>query len=87
MNNSDRFRKTPVPNFMDLLTVSTESAFTVSTESALTEERNSVLTASAFHGLVTNFGFCACVVNVTRRSTRRLACRQGVMIVSAEFGD
>ena len=41
---------------------------TVSTESALTEAGNSVLTASVFHGLVANFGFCACVLYVTRHS-------------------
>ena len=38
------------PNFMALLTVSTESA--------LTEAGNSVLTASVFHGLAAKFGTC-----------------------------
>ena len=42
---------------------------TVSTESALTEAGNSVLTASVFHGLGAKFGFCACVLHVTRHST------------------
>ena len=41
---------------------------TVSTELALTEAGNFMLTASLFHGLVANFGFCACVLNVTRHS-------------------
>ena len=58
------------PNFMALLTVSTESA--------LTEAGNSVLTASVFHGLAANFGFCACVLHVTRHSTlTRLAQKFG----------
>ena len=42
---------------------------TVNTESALTEAGNSVLTASVFHGLASNFGFCVGVLNVTRHST------------------
>ena len=46
---------------------------TVSTELALTEAGNSVLTASVFHGLAANFGFCACVLRVTRHSTLRKA--------------
>ena len=50
------------PNFMALLTVSTESA--------LTEAGNYVLTASVFHGLAANLGFCACVLHVTRHSIR-----------------
>ena len=45
------------PNFMALLTLSTESA--------LTEAQNYVLTASVFHGLAANFCFCACVLHVT----------------------
>ena len=49
------------PNFMALLTVSTESA--------LTEAGNSMLTASVFHGLAGNFGFCAFVLHITRHST------------------
>ena len=48
-------------NFMALLTVSTASA--------LMEAGNLVLTASVFHGLVENFGFCPCVLRVTRHST------------------
>ena len=56
------------PNFMALLIASTEST--------LTETGNSVLTASVFHGL--NFGFCACVLHVTRHSTlTRLAQKFG----------
>ena len=31
---------------------------------ALTEAVNSVLTASVFHGLAANFGFCACVLYI-----------------------
>ena len=58
------------PNSMALLTVSTESA--------LAEVGNSVLTASIFHGLAENFGFCACVLHVTRHSTlTRLAQKFG----------
>ena len=58
------------PNFMALLTVSTESA--------LTEAGNSVLTASVFHGLAANLGFCACVLHVTRHSMlTRLAQKFG----------
>ena len=41
---------------------------TASTESALTEAWNSVLTASVFHGITANFGFCACILHVTRHS-------------------
>ena len=37
---------------------------TVSAESALTEAGNYVLTASVFHELAANFGFCACVLRV-----------------------
>ena len=69
---------------------------TVSTESALTELGNSVLTASVFHGLAANYGFCACVLPVTtcRHSTlykasaeiRRLHVKRGTLIASAEFG-
>ena len=60
----------PGPNFMALLTVSTESA--------LTEAGNSVLTASVFHGLSANFGFCAGVLQVSRHSTlTRLAQKFG----------
>ena len=58
------------PNFMALLTVSAESA--------LTEAGNSVLTASLFHELAANFGFCAVVLHVTRHSTlTRLAQKFG----------
>ena len=58
------------PNFMALLTVSTESA--------LTEAENSVLTASVFHGLAANFGFCVCALRVTRHSMlTRLAQKFG----------
>ena len=47
---------------------------TVSTELAITEVGNSVLMARVFHQLAANFGFCACVLHVTRHSTlRRLA--------------
>ena len=49
------------PNFKALLTKSTESA--------LMEAGNSVITASVFHGLAANFGFCACLLHVTRHST------------------
>ena len=66
--------KTSGPNFMALLTVSTES-----------EAGNSVLTASVFHGLAANFGFCACVLNVTRHSALARISRM-IVIVSAEFG-
>ena len=67
---------------------------TVSTESALTEAGNSLLTASVFHGLAANLGFCACVLHVTRHSrlTRlaqkfgAFARKRGIAIVSAEFG-
>ena len=56
-----------------------------------------MLTTSVFHGLATDFGFCACVLLVTRHSMlTRLAqkfdsCHQrgimivGIMIVNAEF--
>ena len=55
---------------------------------------NSVLTASVFHWLAAIFGFCACVLNVTRHSTlTRLAQKfganarkRGIVIVSAELG-
>ena len=59
----------PWPNFMALLSVSTESA--------LTEAGNSVLTASVFHGLAANFGFCACVFYAYKASVeiRRLHVR------------
>ena len=50
----------PGPSFMALLTVSTESA--------LTEAGNSVLSASVFHGLAANFGFCAWVLPVYKAS-------------------
>ena len=43
---------------------------TVSTELALTEAGNIVLMASVFHGLSANFGFCACVLRITRDSHR-----------------
>ena len=77
------------PNFMALLTVNTELA--------LTDAGNSVLTASMFHRLAPNFGFCTCVIHVTRHSmafySLRLAqkfgaCtyKLGIMIVRAEFG-
>ena len=60
----------PGPNFMALLTISTESA--------LTEAENSMLTASIFQGLAANLGFCACVLHVTRHSTlTRLAQKFG----------
>ena len=39
---------------------------TVSEESALTIAENSALIVSIFHGLVRNFGFCACVFCVTK---------------------
>ena len=58
-------------NFMALLTVSTELA--------LAEAGNSVLMASIFHGLATNFGFCPCLLIVTRHSTfTRLAQKFGM---------
>jgi len=64
-----------------------------STKSALMEAGISVLTASVIHGLAANFGFCACVLDVTRHSmlTRiaqifALARKQGIMIIRAEFG-
>ena len=51
---------------------------TVSTESALTKAGNSVLMASEFHGLAVNFGFCACVLHVTRQCmVTRLAQKFG----------
>ena len=60
---------------MALLTVST---FTVNTESALTEAGNSVLTASVFHGLAENFGFCVCLLHITwLASLTRLAQKFG----------
>ena len=65
------------PNFMALLTVSKELA--------LMEAGNSVLTASIFHGLAGNFGFCACVLSVTRHSTLALARKWGIVIVIAEL--
>ena len=62
---------------------------TVSTESALAEAGNSVLTARVFHGLAANFGFCACILYVTRHSTltrhSALARKRGMGVVSAEF--
>ena len=52
------------------------SAFTVSIASALTEAGNSVRTASVFHGLAANFGFC--VLHVTWHSMlTRLAQKFG----------
>ena len=60
----------PGPNFMAL--------HTVSIESALTEAGNSVLSASVFHRLAANFGFCVCILRVTRQSTlTRLAQKFG----------
>ena len=58
---------------------------TVSTESALMEAGSSVLTASVFHGLAANFGFCASVLHVTRHSTQKVAAAsmRGLVIVSA----
>ena len=51
---------------------------TVSKESALAEAGNSVYTASVFHGLAANFGFCACLLHVSRHSTlERLAQKAG----------
>ena len=51
---------------------------TVSKESALAEAGNSVYTASVFHGLAANFGFCACLLHVSRHSTlKRLAQKAG----------
>ena len=42
------------------------------------ETGNSVLTPSVFHGLAANFGFCACVLPVTRHSRlTRLAQKFG----------
>ena len=74
---SDRTRMWPGANFMDLLTVSTESA--------LTEAGNYVLTASVFHGLAADFGFCACVLRVTRHSKlTRLAQKFRRLHVSGE---
>ena len=65
------------PNFMALLTVSTESA--------LTEAGYFVLTGSVFHRLVANFGFCACVLHVTWHSTlTRLAKEIRRLHVSGE---
>ena len=52
---------------------------TVSTESVLTEAGNYVLTASAFHGLAANFGFCACVLHVTRHSTLARLARDSAL--------
>ena len=58
---------------------------TVSTESALTEAGTSVLTASVFHVLAGNFGFCACVLHITRHSTlTRLAQKFGTCTSSVE---
>ena len=51
---------------------------TLSTESALMEAGKSVLKASVFHGLVASFGYCACILNITRHSTlTRLAQKFG----------
>ena len=52
------------PNFMALLTLSTESA--------LTEAGNSVLTANVFLGLAVNFCFCACILRVRHSMLTRL---------------
>ena len=55
---------------------------TLSTESALTEAGIFVLTASVFHGLAVNFGFCACSLHVTYRHSRltrlvqKFGCKQ-----------
>ena len=75
----------PGPNFVALLTVSTESA--------LSEAGNSVLTASVFHGLAANLGFCACYftpLGILRlqgwRRNSALARKRGIAILSAEFG-
>ena len=58
---------------------------TVSTESALTEAGNSVLTASVFHGLAANLGFCPCILNVTRHSKlTRLAQKFGALACRRE---
>ena len=45
---------------------------TVSTESARTEAGNSVLTASIFHELAANLGFCACVLHQASAEIRCL---------------
>ena len=61
---------------------------TVSTETALTKAGNSVLTASVFHGLAANLGFCMYVLHITRHSTLTrlaLARKRKIVIVSAEF--
>ena len=58
---------------------------TVSTESALTEAGNYVLTASIFHGLEKNFGFCACVLHFSRHSMlTRLVLKFGASMSSGE---
>ena len=44
-----------------------------------------MLTASVFHGLAANFGFCACVLHVSRHSTlTRLAQKIRRLHVSGE---
>ena len=45
-----------VPYWADFMAL-----LTVRTKSALTEAGNYLLTASVFHGLAADFGFCACV--------------------------
>ena len=70
LDTADFSCRDPGLNYMALLTVSTESA--------LMEAGNSVLTASVFHRYAANFGFCACVLHVTRHSTlTRLAQKFG----------
>ena len=62
---------------------------TISKELALTEAGNSVLMSSVFHRLAGNFGFCVCVLHVTRHSTLSqlaLVRKRRMVIVSAEFG-
>ena len=80
-----KFLYLPGPNFMALLTVSTESA--------LTEAGNYVLMASIFHGLATISSSAraySALLGILRlqgkRRTLALARKRGIMTVSAEFG-
>ena len=58
---------------------------TVSTESALTEAGMSVLRSSVFHGYAVNFGFCPCILHVTKHSTlTRLAQKLDTSTSSGE---
>ena len=61
----------PRPNFMALLTVSTESA--------LTKAGSSVPTARVFHRLAANFCFCVCVLSVPRLAQKFLLKDTSVM--------